>query len=168
MVAVWLRGPVPGYPPLLMPAVHALLQVREEIERLSTRVTDEQAWIRPGGAAAVGFHVQHIAGSLDRLFTYARGEMLDERQRADLAAEDTIHAAGPAFADVVANALARIDRALAQLAATDPATLLEPRKVGRASLPSNVLGLLFHGAEHATRHTGQAVTTARTLTGSGL
>lgn len=157
----WLRGPVDGYPPLLMPAVHALLQAREDVERLLPLVSEEQAWARPGGAASVGFHVQHIAGSLDRLYSYARGQMLDERQRADLAAEDTIHDAPPSFAAVVANAHAAIDRALAQLAATDAATLLELRKVGRAGLPSNVIGLLFHGAEHTTRHAGQAITTAK-------
>jgi hypothetical protein len=43
------------------------------------------------------------------------------------------------------------------------ATLLEPRRVGRAGLPATVIGLLFHGAEHSTRHAGQAITTARIL-----
>ena len=32
---VWLRGPVEGYEPLLMPAVHALLQAREDLEHLA-------------------------------------------------------------------------------------------------------------------------------------
>ena len=30
-------------------------------------------WTRPAGAASIGFHIRHAAGSLDRLFTYARG-----------------------------------------------------------------------------------------------
>ena len=46
-----------------------------------------------------------------------------------------------------------------------PASLLEPRAVGRQRLPSTVLGLLYHAAEHATRHTGQAVTTTTILRG---
>ena len=161
MVEAWLKGPIEGYPALLMPAVHALVQAREDISQLAANVSDEQAWMRPGGAASVGFHVQHIAGSLDRLFTYARGEMLDERQRRELAQEATIHDDRPPFATAIAHAHAAIDRALAQLSATDPKTLLEPRKVGRAGLPSNVIGLLFHAAEHTTRHAGQAVTTAK-------
>ena len=33
-------------------------------------------WTRPAGLASVGFHLQHIAGVIDRLFTYARGEAL--------------------------------------------------------------------------------------------
>jgi uncharacterized damage-inducible protein DinB len=59
-----------------------------------------------------------------------------------------------------------VEKALAQLRATDPATVLEPREVGRQKLPSNVLGLLFHAAEHTMRHVGQLVTTAKIVRGS--
>lgn len=55
---------------------------------------------------------------------------------------------------------ATVDRALRQLAATPESTLGDARLVGRDRLPSTVLGLLFHAAEHAQRHTGQLVTTA--------
>ena len=72
----WLRGPVDGFEPLLMPVVHALIQVREDIENLVARVPAEHTWERPGGAASIGFHVRHLGGALDRLFTYARGEGL--------------------------------------------------------------------------------------------
>jgi uncharacterized damage-inducible protein DinB len=54
---------------------------------------------------------------------------------------------------------------LAQLGTTDPATLTEHRAVGRGALPSTVIGLLFHAAEHTTRHAGQISTTARILHG---
>ncbi|HJX28147.1 MAG TPA: DinB family protein, partial [Thermoanaerobaculia bacterium] len=54
-----------------------------------------------------------------------------------------------------------VDRALAQLRETPEGTLLEPRGIGRRQLPSTVLGLLFHAAEHTQRHVGQIVTTAR-------
>jgi uncharacterized damage-inducible protein DinB len=59
-----------------------------------------------------------------------------------------------------------VDRALTQLATTRESSLLDVRGVGRAQLPSNVLGLLFHAAEHASRHTGQVVTTAKILVGA--
>ena len=68
-------------------------------------------------------------------------------------------------AALVRDARAAIDRALDQVRATPPASLLEPRAVGRQRLPSAVLGLLYHAAEHATRHAGQAVTTAAILRG---
>ena len=109
----------------------------------------------------MGFHVRHAAGSLDRLFTYARGEGLSEEQRAFLAAEGE-PGSPPAEAAVLAQAFERqVDRALAQLRGTEEAALLEPRGVGRLQLPSTVLGLLFHAAEHTQRHVGQIVTTAR-------
>ena len=78
----WQRGPVPGFDPLLMPIVHALIQAREDLERLAARVPPEHVWQRPGGAASIGFHVRHSGGALDRLFTYARGEGLSDAQRA--------------------------------------------------------------------------------------
>jgi hypothetical protein len=64
---------------------------------------------------------------------------------------------------LVAEFDAAVERALAQVRATDPATLLEPREVGRARLPSTVIGLLFHAAEHTQRHVGQLVTTAKVV-----
>ena len=59
--------------------------------------------------------------------------------------------------------MASLDVALGQVKNTTSADLLIDRKLGRAQLPTNVLGLLFHAAEHVTRHAGQAVTTAKIL-----
>src|ERR1700675_3648854 len=85
---VWLRGAVPGFPRELMPVAHSLLQVREEIDTVVTPLSHEELWARPGGAASIGFHLKHLAGSLDRLLTYARGESLSEGQRLMLDAEE--------------------------------------------------------------------------------
>src|SRR5687768_13884323 len=92
---VWLRGPLSGYVPTLMPVAHALLQAREDIERVATGSTDEELWQRPGGAASAGYHLQHLAGSLDRLLTYARGESLDDAQRSALAREGESRESAP-------------------------------------------------------------------------
>ncbi len=62
----------------------------------------------------------------------------------------------------------RIERALAQLERTPVESLDEPRAVGRKQLPTTVLGLLFHAAEHSTRHAGQIVTTAKIVLAEGL
>src|SRR6478672_12793456 len=86
---VWLRGPVPGVPDALMPAAHAFLQTMEDVERAAGDLTLEQLWQTPGGAASVGFHILHLAGSTDRLLTYARGERLNADQKAALSAEDS-------------------------------------------------------------------------------
>ncbi len=162
---VWLRGPLADYPPMLMPVAHSLLQVREEIERLEASVPADLVWVTPGGAASIGFHIRHTAGAIDRLLTYARGEMLTAEQRTFLAGEE---AGGEPISALVAHLNQTIDAALAVLRTTetrDPAALLAQRRVGRAGMPSTVLGLLFHAAEHSTRHAGQAITTARILTG---
>ena len=163
---VWLRGPVPGIPAELMPAAHALLQIAEEIDRVVPSLSPGQIWDRPGGAASVGFHLRHLAGSLDRLLTYARGEALTETQQAAMEAEE--RPAGPDEAPATLLRLAHeaIVRALDQIRRTSANTLNEPRAVGRARLPSTVLGLLFHAAEHAQRHAGQIVTTAKILQGA--
>jgi uncharacterized damage-inducible protein DinB len=160
---VWLRGPVEGYDPLLMPVAHALLQVREDVRRIAASIDADRAWRQPGGAASVGFHIMHLAGSVDRLFTYARGEALTGRQRDALAAERSLGSVHPPIEQVVEEAIDAIDRALVELKGVARDRLLETRAVGRAKLPSTVLGLLFHAAEHATRHAGQALTTVRVL-----
>ena len=163
----WQRGPVDGVPPLLMPVAHALIQAREDAERALTGLSPDQIWARPGGAASVGFHVRHLAGALDRLFAYARGESLTNEQRRRIPVEG-LPGEPPAGAAALLDDLhVMIARALDQVRATPAAVLLDARGVGRQQLPSNVIGLLFHGAEHATRHAGQAITTALIVKGSG-
>lgn len=161
----WQRGPVPGFSPLLMPVVHSLIQVKEDLERLVGIVPAEHLWQRPGGAASIAFHVSHTGGALDRLLTYARGESLTDAQRAAARAEGRPADPPATLGALVADVDAILERAFDQLRATNPDALLEERKVGRAGLPSNVLGLLFHAAEHCTRHVGQAITTAKILAG---
>lgn len=158
---VWMRGPVEGFAPVLQPAVHSLLQVKEELEALVPMVNGDHLWSRPGNAASIGFHVRHIGNALDRLYTYARGESLTPDQLTTLKAESS--PTDDELPQLVAAASASIDRALEQLRTTDVATLFEVRKLGRAQLPTTAIGLLFHGAEHSLRHAGQALTTAKVL-----
>lgn len=150
---------------MLQPAAHALVQAREDIDRVAPSLSDDQLWARPGGAASVGFHLRHTAGSLDRLLTYARGTQLSAVQLAYLKQEGEPGSPPANAATVAEETRQAIDAALEQLRTTPAESLLEPRAVGRAALPSTVLGLLFHAAEHTTRHMGQAITTARIVTG---
>ena len=158
---VWLRGPIPEIPPLLQPVAHALLQAAEEVRKVVGSLSAAHLWARPGGAPSVGFHVRHAAGSLDRLFTYARGEALSTEQRDVLASEASPGSPPAGGADLASAFERQVGRALEQLRSTKESTLFEARGVGRLQLPSTVLGLLFHGAEHTQRHVGQIVTTAR-------
>jgi hypothetical protein len=158
---VWLRGPLPGVPPVLMPAAHCLLQCREEIGATASALTAEQVWARPAGIASAGFHLRHIVGSLDRLLTYARGDQLTREQMTALRAEGDPGNPVEDAASLVAKTLGAIDSAVAVIGATPETDLFVARSVGRAALPSTVFGLLFHCAEHTHRHTGQLVTTTK-------
>ncbi|HMG17410.1 MAG TPA: DinB family protein [Gemmatimonadales bacterium] len=164
--AVWLRGPVPDIEPLLQPVAHALLQVAEDLPPALEQLSAEQLWARPGGSAPIGFHVAHLTGSLDRLFTYARGESLNSEQLAALEAERSLGDARPALATLLERLSETVDRAMEQLRTTTAEALLEKREVGRAKLPSTTLGLLFHAAEHSTRHAGQIATLLRVISPS--
>ena len=158
----WLRGPVAGVPDLLQPVAHALLQAQEEIHELMGDFPGRLLWECPAGSASAGFHLRHLAGVLDRLFTYARGEALSRQQLAYLAEE------GNPQEDITVVFLlmvldAQLAKSIDQLRATDPQTLTQTRTVGRLQLPSTVMGLLFHAAEHTMRHTGQLLVTVRVL-----
>jgi uncharacterized damage-inducible protein DinB len=155
---VWLRGAVPGIEAYLQPAAHTLLQVREDVEPVVANLTEAQLWVRPAGVASIGFHLLHLSGSTDRLLTYSRGEPLSPEQLTALGAEKTVYQDQPSR-DALVTALSRaIERAIEYLGSLSPSALLQPREVGRKRLPSTTLGLIFHAAEHASRHAGQIVT----------
>jgi uncharacterized damage-inducible protein DinB len=162
----WLRGPVEGIPDELQPAAHAFIAARENVAAAIRGLTSAQIWATPGGAASLGFHLMHLAGSTDRLMTYGRGVPLDDRQKAALAAERNLATSQPDVEQLLKEWDATVERALKQLGETNLADLGNARSVGRAQLPSTVRGLLFHAAEHASRHVGQIVTTAKIVRGS--
>ena len=157
----WLRGPVEGVPPLLQPVAHALLQAREETRGLLRDFPADLLWNRAAGLASVGFHLQHLSGVVDRLFTYARGESLSEEQRRALEIEGHTAASDVTIDNLLDAFDSQVEKALNQLRKTDVHTLTATRMVGRKQLPSTVLGLFFHAAEHVQRHVGQLLVTAR-------
>ena len=156
----WQRGPIEGVPAVLQPVAHILLQVKESASELVENLTIDEWNARPAGVASAAFHVRHISGVIDRLFTYARGDALSEWQFEALRSEGAeLEASG--IAALLEALSARVDLAIAELRQVDPATLGEFRGVGRARLPSTVFGCLVHGAEHAMRHVGQLSVTTR-------
>ena len=148
---------------MLQPVAHALLNAQEQIHDSLDGITSEQLVARPNNVASIEFHARHACGSLDRLFTYARGESLSDVQRAYLSAEKLPLSPTPDVTELLALFDQHVARAIEQLKSTDESSLTLPREVGRAKLPSTVIGLLFHGAEHTARHTGQIVTMAKVV-----
>ncbi len=159
---VWLRGPLPDIPPLLQPVAHALLQAQEEVAEIMQDFSEENLWKKPAGVASVGFHLQHLTGVLDRLFTYARGESLSQTQFEALAVEGKENSKIN-IKDLLEAFDKQIALALMQLKTTDVQTLTEVREVGRGKIPSTVIGLLVHATEHTTRHLGQLLVTVKAI-----
>lgn len=160
-VEPWLRGALPDIPSLLQPAAHAFVLAREDVAAAVDGLTPEQLWMRPGDITPIGFHLAHLAGSTDRLLTYARGDALSDAQKEALKFEREVFETKPSLEPLLARWQKGVEAALQQLASASEATLGEPRLIGRAQLPTTVGGALFHAAEHAARHAGQVVTTAK-------
>ena len=161
----WLRGAVEGIPPLLMPVAHALLQSRKDLREAAEPLSTGELWERRGGAASVGFHLRHISGSVDRLFTYARGQPVRDEQLIAMRREGNPCSPPATARELLAFVDMVLDDAVSSLKEILENQLLVPRAVGRAQLPSTVLGLLFHAAEHAQRHTGQVIATSKIMRG---
>ena len=154
----WLRGTLTGLHPAIAPTLYSFEQALEDVTRWTEGLTTEQIWEHPHGLAPVGFQLRHIAGSVDRLLTYALGHQLSPDQLAELKIEMEPGASRDELLEYLRQRLAD---AGATIRAMDPAILEEPRKVGRKGLPTTVIGLLVHIAEHTQRHVGQAIITAK-------
>jgi uncharacterized damage-inducible protein DinB len=163
VVEYWLRGPVVGVSALLQPVAHTLLQARDEVTSAMQNFPDKKLWGKPAGLASVGFHLQHLRGVLDRLFTYAKSESLTQQQLEALANEGKPYPGNMTVQELLAAFHLQVEISLEQLKHTDETTLATARGVGRVKLPSTVLGLLFHAAEHTMRHTGQLMVTASVI-----
>ena len=144
----WLRGPIPGVDPLVAPVLYAFTQAREDLARFTEGLTTEQLWESP-----VGFHIRHISRSTERLMGYlqrvpvALGDGEPGASREELLAE----------LDLVFTGAEAVVRGI------DPASLRDLREVGRKRLPTTVIGLLTHIAEHTQRHVGQAIMAAKAI-----
>jgi hypothetical protein len=154
----WLRGPIAGVSPLVAPILCAFQQAREDLAKFTEGLTTEQIWARPYGFGPVGFHLRHIAGSVGRLMTYLEGRLLDEAQMAALRAEMEPGASRDELLSAVG---AAFDKAETTVRGIDPATLADARGVGRKQLPTTMIGLLTHIAEHTQRHVGEAIVSAK-------
>ncbi|MFD0794369.1 DinB family protein [Mucilaginibacter litoreus] len=160
---VWLRGPLINMPPLLQPVAHALLQAREELNALMESFDEGYLWQPVAGMASAGFHLQHLTGVLNRLFTYARNEGLTEEQLDYLKEEGKPTTKVYTSAQLVKNFNQEVEAALRQLSQEVEDRLTDFRGVGRQQLPSTLIGLYTHAAEHTMRHLGQLIVTVNVL-----
>ena len=156
----WLRGPIKDVSPLLAPVLYAFAQASEDLEHWTTSLTDQQIWERPRGLTPIGFHLRHIAGSVERLMTYVIGGQLTEAQLTSLRTELDAGERRDVLLKTIHQAFEAAETTIRSI---DPAALIETRGIGRKHLPSTVAGLLTHIAEHTQRHVGEVIVTAKLL-----
>lgn len=164
MVEPWLRGTLTEVDALRRQVLHALELAGEDVETWCAGLTDAQMNARPFAIAPVAFHLRHMVRSLDRLLSYAEGKQLNEAQMAALRSELD---GGASAGAVLAEFREGLADAMRRVRAFSPESYEMPRGVGRKMLPATVGSLLIHCADHTQRHTGQAVTTAKVVVGSG-
>jgi uncharacterized damage-inducible protein DinB len=156
----WLRGTLREAGAVPRAVLHALQLAEEDLEKWCGGLSDQELNARPAGLPPVAFHLRHIARSLDRLLTYAEGRGLTEEQLGGLRTESDAGATRESLFAELAAALGRGAERVRAMASVD---LEQERTVGKKALPTSVGGLLVHVAEHAQRHVGQAVTTAKII-----
>jgi len=160
---VWQRGPLENIPALLQPVAHALLQAREELSEMMDAFSERLLWERPGGAASPAFHLQHLTGVLDRLFTYARKEQLRSDQLYKLSIEGNQQETSSSMMELIELFDKQVDLSINELSSVNTDMLTEVRTVGRKQIPTTLIGLYVHAAEHTMRHIGQLLVTTKVL-----
>jgi len=159
----WLRGTLTEVPAVARGVLHALELAHEDTHKWCAGLSDAQLHARPAGLPSVAFQLRHIAGSLDRLLTYAEGRALSEEQLQTLKTEAN---PGGSAKELLANLDAALSRASLRVRALASEDFALPRAVGSKKLPATLGGLLVHIADHTQRHVGQAITTAKLVSAS--
>lgn len=156
----WLRGTHTDVPVVARAVLYSFELASDDAAHWTEGLTDLEVHAQPFGLMSVAAQLRHLAGSADRLLTYAEGQQLSEEQLKALKAEQK-------GAETLEQLLAEVNRAFRQAAervrALASGDLDAERKVGRKSLPTTLGGTLIHIAEHTQRHVGQLVTTAKVL-----
>jgi uncharacterized damage-inducible protein DinB len=142
--------------------LHAFDLALDDLAKWTQGLTDNQIHAQPLGLTSVAFHLRHIAGSTDRLLTYAEGKQLSEQQLATLKAEKL---GDETLAMLLAEVEIAFSNAAERVRVLATADLDTFRGVGRKQLPTSIGGALVHVADHTQRHVGQVVTTAKVLKG---
>ena len=159
-VEPWLRGTHGDVPAVGRAVLHALELALDDLTKWTQGLTDAEVHAQPLGLTAISYHLKHIARSTDRILSYAEGKQLSAEQLAAMKGEQ-------GGEETLAELLAEVEIALSDagervrvLATADFNTF---RGVGRKQLPTSIGGALIHVADHAQRHVGQVVTTAKVL-----
>jgi len=156
----WLRGTSTEVSPVQRAILHALELAKEDLDLWCGELNDDELNARPANIASVAFHIRHIARSTDRLLTYAESGTLSPEQISEMKAEMS---QGATREQIFAELSDSLKKSIARVKSFTEGSLSESRTVGRQQMPTTVAGLLVHVADHAQRHVGQAIITAKVV-----
>jgi uncharacterized damage-inducible protein DinB len=160
----WLRNTHTEIAAVPRAVIHALELAHEDLTTWCGELTEGELHATPAGLLSVAFQLRHIAGSVDRLLTYAEGAQPTAAQLGTLSAEAAAPIPRATLFEELSSALTHGITRVKKLGAS-PALLEQPRIVGRKNMLSTVGGLLVHVADHTQRHVGQAITTVKLIDG---
>lgn len=161
-VEPWLRGTHTDLPAVGRAVIHALELALDDLHKWTAGLRDAQIHAAPLGLTPIATQLRHIAGSIDRILTYAEGRRLTDEQ---LALQKTEEAGSQSLEELIAAVDTSIAGAFTRIRALATQDLEQPRGVGRKQLPTSLGGALVHVADHTQRHVGQVVVTAKVLRG---
>ncbi len=159
----WLRGTHADVPAAGRAVLHALELALDDLTKWTAGLTDEEIHAQPLGLPSIAFLLRHIAGSVDRILTYAEGGQLSAEQLAALKNEQGGEGKQETLADLLAQVEASFSLAAGRIRVLATANLDMPRAVGRKQFPTCIGGAMIHVADHTQRHVGQVVTTAKVM-----
>lgn len=159
-VEPWMSGTLSGLNPVLAALLYSFQHARADLEAWTKDLSTEDLSRGVLGLAPVSFHIRHIAGSVDRLLTYAREEQLSAVQMAALREESGTGLSRDELLKLLDDAFERAGSTIRKL---DPGSLDDKREIGRKRIPVPLATLLVHIAEHTQRHVGEAIVTAKAV-----
>jgi len=159
----WLRGTHADVPAAGRAVIHALELALEDVKKWTEGLTDAEIHSQPLGLNSIAFLLRHMAGSTDRILTYAEGDQLSAEQMAVLQGEADAEGKRKSLAALLAEVESAFRRAAERVRRLAAADLETPRGVGRKQLPTTLGGALIHVADHTMRHVGQVISTAKVL-----
>jgi hypothetical protein len=155
----WMTGSITGLHPVQAALLYSFQHAQQDLAKWTEGLTPEQLWKRMGDVAPVGFHALHLAGSIDRLLTYATGRQLSEAQMQELRDEKEPH--NLSREELLAVVGRKLRAAEAVVRGIDVSDLDGIREIGRKRIPAPLGVVLVHIAEHTQRHVGEAIVTAK-------
>lgn len=126
-------------------------------------LSEADVWWRGNEASnSIGNLVLHLAGNIRQWVIHGVGGAPDVRRRQ----EEFDQRSSLPPSELAARLRGTLDEVDAVLAAVDPATLLDPRRI--QGLDTTVMGAIYHVVEHFSTHTGQIVMLTKLRTGRDL